>query len=321
MATNRSPDDEEGVRTVLARHWGIEAREITLLAERGGRRVVRIGRHDLPPLVLRGYAQGAGDQDPGLQAATLAWLGERGYPAPGLHRTISGESTVAADAWRWLLIDFVSGDQAGFSPNDLAAIARALGRLHALEPDADLPESPFIPAIAGPLAAKQLSDLSGATDEHDRVAASFLATLATAPWFTQAPRGPIHTDAFPGNAVVRADGQAQLIDWDDAGVGTTVVDLGYLFATCVADLPPGATPPPERVAAIAGGYRDNRTPKVVELEMLATATAFVPAVYGAWHLAASLRGEVPDTAWQGWWHRHQAAEGIAAMARPLLRSR
>lgn len=37
----------------------------------------------------------------------------------------------------------------------------------------------------------------------------------------------IHTDIGPHNAIKRHDGSIVLVDWDDAGVGTTILDLGF----------------------------------------------------------------------------------------------
>ncbi len=315
-----TPDETQSVRAILALHWGITAHEVTLLASRGRRRILRIDRPDAPPVVLRAYENPDGHQVSVAQAAMLDWLEQRGYPAPRLHPTIRGGETVDTGTWQWLVVDFIAGPQAGFTPGNFAALSRVLARLHALEMEAALPDSTFHPMLAGPAAARQLSGFAGISGERAHVASSFLASLATAPRFAQAPRSPVHTDAFPGNAVACADGQMLLIDWDDAGAGTAVLDLGYLLATCVADLPDGTAPPPERVVAIAEGYRSCRTTTISEMELLADAIAFVPAVYGAWHLAACLRGEAPDAAWRGWWNRHQAAEAIASLARPMLRS-
>jgi hypothetical protein len=155
--TDLSPDDEDAVRAVLERHCGIRAVEVTPLAARGRRRVLRIARPDALPVVLRVYAQADGDQDPAAHATTLAWLETRGYQAPRVHRTITGDAIVDAGASQWLLVDFVAGAQAGFTPVDFAAIAHALGKLHLLEADAELPMSTFQPANAEPTAAMQLA--------------------------------------------------------------------------------------------------------------------------------------------------------------------
>lgn len=37
----------------------------------------------------------------------------------------------------------------------------------------------------------------------------------------------IHTDIGPHNAIEKPDGLIVLVDWDDAGVGTTILDLGF----------------------------------------------------------------------------------------------
>ncbi len=55
----------------------------------------------------------------------------------------------------------------------------------------------------------------------------YLKIAATLPDFSVSPQALIHTEIAPRNTVERTDGSLVLIDWDDVGVGPTVLDLGY----------------------------------------------------------------------------------------------
>lgn len=47
------------------------------------------------------------------------------------------------------------------------------------------------------------------------------------PSFEGLSQSLIHTDIGPHNAIQRPDNLIVLVDWDDAGVGTTILDLGF----------------------------------------------------------------------------------------------
>ncbi|MBP6943161.1 MAG: phosphotransferase [Candidatus Buchananbacteria bacterium] len=47
------------------------------------------------------------------------------------------------------------------------------------------------------------------------------------PDFTDVPQRLIHTDIGLHNTIQRSDGELIFVDWDDAGVGARILDLGY----------------------------------------------------------------------------------------------
>jgi Phosphotransferase enzyme family len=44
------------------------------------------------------------------------------------------------------------------------------------------------------------------------------------------PSSVVHGDPWPGNAIHTAHDQVTLIDWENAGLGLPLLDLGFLFA-------------------------------------------------------------------------------------------
>jgi Ser/Thr protein kinase RdoA (MazF antagonist) len=59
--------------------------------------------------------------------------------------------------------------------------------------------------------------------------------LERLPNFDVLPQTLIHTDIHPGNAIETADGTIVLVDWDDVGIGTRVLDIGYVITQCVSE--------------------------------------------------------------------------------------
>ena len=110
------------------------------------------------------------------------------------------------------------------------------------------------------------------------------------------PGAVVQGDAWPGNAVVTADGRAALIDWENGGLGLPVVDLGHCLMECHLDpgLPAGqpaawlVQPDPGRVAAVLDGYTRWRQVHHAEREILPEGIRFATAYIGAIHFERAL---------------------------------
>jgi Ser/Thr protein kinase RdoA (MazF antagonist) len=64
----------------------------------------------------------------------------------------------------------------------------------------------------------------------------YLKISKTLPNFSQFSQTLIHTDISPENTVEREGGSLVFVDWDDAGIGPTVLDLGYvLMSECTTE--------------------------------------------------------------------------------------
>ena len=55
----------------------------------------------------------------------------------------------------------------------------------------------------------------------------YLEVVQSLPSFDELPEALIHTDIGPGNAIDKENGDLVLIDWDDVGVGTRVLDIAF----------------------------------------------------------------------------------------------
>jgi len=110
------------------------------------------------------------------------------------------------------------------------------------------------------------------------------------------PEALVHGDAWPGNAVQTAPGEVMLIDWEMAGLGLPVLDLGNCLAECHLDsnLAPDrpqawlVEPDEARIAAVAAGYSAYRSLSGPERDLLPASTAFGAAFIGAIHFEAAL---------------------------------
>jgi Ser/Thr protein kinase RdoA (MazF antagonist) len=282
--------------------------------------LVRAYRMDEPlPEYLRG--SGAASVTDWLlgRAATLQWLSAHGYPAPRVIPTREGDPVGVAGCWLTLGATFVPGQAP--ARGQLGLLGAALGRLHAIpappaypmpapeprvgagRPAPALDDQPApglaswhpaaIPAALNRLDAVAALLPGGWRPLHEQFRATLLAVQRAAPGV---PRGVIHGDAWPGNAVVTPGGQAVLIGWENGGLGLPVVDLGNCLLECHLDpgLPadqPAAwqiEPDPGRIAAVLDGYTRWRQLSYAEREILPAGIRFATAYLGAIHFERAL---------------------------------
>jgi Ser/Thr protein kinase RdoA (MazF antagonist) len=164
-----------------------------------------------------------------------------------------------------LLVEEIAG-RAPRLPADLAAIAAALARLHALPlpPPAQRPPLPDH-GTTGPIAAT----VAFIGQQHD-----FLARIAIAPatraaleaelaWAeryaaetpaTTQPLALVGTDTHPGNFIIRMDGSAVLVDLERVCYGSPAIDLAHatLYTSTTWDIDVQAV---LSRAEVAGFYR------------------------------------------------------------------
>lgn len=126
----------------------------------------------------------------------------------------------------------------------------------------------------------------------------------------------IHNDCHPGNSLRTADGRVVLIDWEGAGLGPAVIDVGFLLVSCEIEafrlnrLPPD----PARVHAIVDGYCRHSSLTAAALNRFADAIRFRAIIAAASGFRRMIVERLTDdpSAWA--WARYDAADEIAARA-------
>jgi Ser/Thr protein kinase RdoA (MazF antagonist) len=321
-------DDLRSLTALLEHRYGVddlalrplfraEAPRIYQAETRGGARwTVRVG-----PL-------GAGRAGLLRDAATLTFLEQHGYPAPRVVRAADASTVTVWDERPILVTTFIQGEPTDFSPATLGRLGATLGRLHALPTPSPLHSPVQRPAalppalmLPKPEIAAALSWLAEARERLprrlwmrcDRLEAACRAIDAC----EDLPQVAVHNDCHPGNSVRTEDGAVVLIDWEGAGLGPAVIDIGFLLVSCEIEafrsnrLPPD----PERVAAVVDGYCRHHRLAAPELDRLANAIRFRSVVAAAGDFRRMAKGRLPESYPDWAWARHQAAEEIASRAR------
>ena len=311
--------------------------------------VVRAFRTDLP---LEPQFQGSRPMavTDWLRGAPPSWAGwsNAAYPAPRVVRTRSGDLVGLAGIWATLATTYVAGTPLRPGPDQLRLLGEALGRLHALDAGTFAtalaagpgaagtgaagrwaraalwhPET-AIPAALGRLEAVESLIPAGQRPLLEQFRAVLLAVRQRA---RALPAAVVHGDPWPGNAIRTAPDQVTLIDWENAGLGMPLLDLGYCLLECHLDvgLPGGQSaawhiqPDEDRIAAVAAGYSRWRRLQPAEQDLLLEGIRFAAAYVGAIHLEQALiggvRGESMDVRLERLRNRLAVSDAVAALAR------
>src|SRR5437660_6867660 len=219
---------------------------------------------------------------------------------------------------------FLVGAPPEYTPASLLILGSVVGQLHALQPLPTYvpPQADMLPSGEIAFAQQQLTAIASLVP-HQYVAQYELLekALSSIDYGVNLPTTLIHNDCHPGNALLTAPGQVTLLDWEGAGMGPAVLDVGFLLLNCDGKAPwdpLSATPfhpDGERLRAVIEGYCRYHQLTIDEFNYLPTAVRFRSLVFGACNFAAAIAKRENADFSQWWWKRYCVAEEIVDMAR------
>lgn len=307
--------------------WGAVLEYISpyLLEERG---IYRVDVERGDSSVLRAFLGDAAFELAG-HGAVLDYLRQRAFPAPLVRRTRNGELLASYAGWTALLVSFIEGEVADFTPENLELLGSLAGSLHTLSYSAlaeteqrGFPESRLRPTQS---ATRAIDNLTQALPDVPVALRHFyedsLETLRRVQQAQQAgllPETIIHGDCWPRNAVRTPERGLALIDWDCAGIGPAILDVGYLLLACHLGKPqlPTMQADEQCIAAVVRGYCQQRTPSSAELAILEDALLYdVARRLGLDGFSPALSDNWTQDIWlQKMLARYRVAPEIAAIA-------
>jgi Ser/Thr protein kinase RdoA (MazF antagonist) len=303
--------------------------------------VVRALRTDIPLAGQFGGGTTAATDWLYGRAATLRWLEDRAYPAPRVIRTHSGDLVGLAGVWATLATTYVAGTPLRPDTGQLRPLGEALGRLHGLDAStfadgmsavgsgAAVERALWHPETAIPAALGRLEAVASLVPADQRPLLEQLRAvlLEVQRRASLLPTTVVHGDPWPGNAIHTARDEVTLIDWENAGLGMPLLDLGYCLLECHLDAgPPGDQPsarhirPDEgRIAAVAAGYSRYRRLQPAERDLLPDGMRFAAAFAGGIHfeqaLIGGMRGVRMDARLERLRNRLTVSDAVAELAR------
>ncbi len=300
--------DPESLRRVLNRVYSAECTLLLPLAQGANDVLLVDAAGHSTPWVVRVLATDADAYftDSFLSAAhVLAFLEEQGYPAERLIRTRDGETVGLVDGLR-LMVTIYEGtplrswqgesfsldgflecrsdivNQIPISSADYYELGMRSGSLHSLPLKTSSRLSPLPTATTLPQrdlvwVAEYLAARSGDVPTNRQAEyETLLANIRSTDTCEGLPITLLHSDVHPDNAVRTPDRGVILVDWEGAGLGSAIVDLGLLLDSCFDD---NYRPDTKAIAAVVDGYSECRLPSGPEVQRLPDATRFRTLVH------------------------------------------
>jgi Ser/Thr protein kinase RdoA (MazF antagonist) len=133
-----------------------------------------------------------------------------------LLKTQEGENSIVIESRPIFLLEYIEGETPTSSPETYRELGRITALLH------QVPNFPFETDFDASIIIEDLKK-SAKNFEFEKEYSEVLSDL---PDFSDLPDTLIHTDIAPCNSIKSADGTLILIDWDEIGIGKTVLDVG-----------------------------------------------------------------------------------------------
>jgi Ser/Thr protein kinase RdoA (MazF antagonist) len=221
----------------------------------------------------------------------------------------------------------VDAARANYDPQLLFQIGALLGQLHALDatgPVAEQMIGPGLQAVAElAWASSELARLQPRVPAHlQDEYAQLTRRIQQIRRFDACPQTIIHGDCHLGNVVGTPTYGYSLVDWEAAGRGAAVTDLGLLLSSSLD--PADDMPNRAIIHAIIDGYYAHRALSWIEQNLLADAIRFriLVTLAGAYEQRCSPNYQPMQLFWgstyAAWEQHEQQATRIARIAQERI---
>ncbi len=200
----------------ISQNWpltGIELHEVY----RAEPRIVQRVSTDQGEFVIKAADPSKDKEAVERDTAIFDFLESNQFPAPKLLHTSNGQKYVQYDDRFWYILEYVDNTSIEDTPETWRAVGELMGKLHSLEGYTERTVFTFSSEI--PHMLKRAKEF-GIGEEYVRL-------VQNLPNLDILPQALIHTDMSLGNVIQQNNGSLVLIDWDDAGIGTRTLDVGF----------------------------------------------------------------------------------------------
>lgn len=280
-------------------------RDHLLLKKRG---VFEVTQTNGPRWMLRASRQEE-DNDSLLScAAVLQLLEYHHYQAPCVIEGIDGADVGMSQGWKMVMTTLIEGNPIEYTPEHLRALGATLGRLHMVPPHSWLHALHVGKETLHHLITEKIPPHLQEQCEMYR------QTLLRMQQWENLPTVIVHGDCHPRNAIQTSSGEVVLIDWEKAGIGPAVLDIGALLLRCH---PLWLRPNTPLIQAVIDGYCQYRPLTSFEFDALFDAICFKIALEGIWQIidTAEREGNTEERGLRRLKVSYALAEEIALLAR------
>ena len=232
-------------------------------------------------------------------ARLLEWLAHQQYPAPAVRATVDQQLVGMIDGWVIMLLSYVDGSMLGTSSaDDLGAFAQTVGRLHRLRVNdpSSFAQSRCHPNTIATTTQQLARYRANVPPVFHTLVSNLHASMIALQQHLPQQLCITHGDCWYRNAIKTPAGQVTLIDWDCAGLGLPLLDLGNLLLTAHFDLsrPLALEPNEANIKAMMQGYQQQRQISAAERAHIVDALRFLLAFQLGNLIADDTCGQRPD---------------------------
>jgi len=197
---------------------------------------------------------------------------------PLLLKTQKGEDFQQIDQKFVYLLEYIEGKNPDPTPETYSKLAKIMAELH------DVRDYPYTTDFKTSGIVPDLYKNS----ENYAFGAEYRSVLDRLPNFDIFPQALIHTDIHPSNSIQKPDGDIVLVDWDDVGVGTRVLDLGVMAGNLF--ISEDGIYKEENARAFFKTYLNRQELSILEVNHIFDAGLFFACMY-------IIYGKGPDVRW------------------------
>jgi len=210
------------IKKVVEEKWGLSNITISKILQKNGERVVYLIEGKEGTFVLKVFHPELTHNEIEKYANALMFLEEIGYcHAPKIIKLIDNSAFTRVEDRYIYLMEFINGVEVSESQEEEYKLGVALAELHKIKGYTHDSNIDVLNNIN-----KMLSRFGEYPFKEN-----YDSIVKNLPDFTKLKQSFIHTDICPTNALKSSNGEIILIDFDDAGNGSTFIDLGYPLIT------------------------------------------------------------------------------------------
>lgn len=163
--------------------------------------------------------------------AVLKYLEANDFPASRIKSTIKGEDIFSYNEQFGIVTSYIDGKHPELNAETIEKIGVLMAQLHSLPISSEIPNSIWNVIDGRNSINQNIQNLSGEKIDHwDEIIPQLKQAFDGLPDLINLPKVLIHTDIGPNNSIESPDGKLSLIDWDDGGLGQSVIDIGNVLS-------------------------------------------------------------------------------------------
>lgn len=169
----------------------------------------------------------------------LAFLERSNFPASRIIKTTDSKDFFQLDNRLGFMTTYIAGHHPQQTRETMHQIGNLMAKLHSIQVNqTEVPVSQWNVTVQKEMVRENIQKFSKSNIEHwNEIVPQLIKAYDLLPDFNQLPEVLIHTDLGVHNSIMDSKGELSFIDWDDAGIGSSVFDIGNVLGNNLITFP------------------------------------------------------------------------------------